>query len=1066
MASTYDNDLRLEEMATGENSGSWGTKTNTNLELIADAFSYGTETIADADTTIEIQDGTADAARSLALKINSSTNLTTTRVITLAPNTTSKVWIIENNTSGGQVLTISAGSGSNVTLPNGVTKIIATDGIGAAANVTELYTNLHNITIDGILSLADGTNSAPSLTNTGDTNTGLYFPAADEVGLTVAGTQRLNINSTGSTLTGIAISNGLTLNTLALPSAGTATIFNRNTDSSLYIQTSSGNTVYLLDGSQNTMYAAAPTSHSFAISNVGVNTITATESVFNETGLDRDFRVESNNNADMLFVDGDEDQVRIGTSTDIPDNAFVVQSTSGAGAIAIKGRSSDDIGSLAFYENDATTQLGNLQARVGSMRHRMLSNGGTMMFENNDSGGTLHTRFQLGATEALFNDNGSDYDFRVESDTLPNAFFVNGATSKIGIGEGAVGGTDDWTGSSWTGLMFKEGSTIASFQAAAYPAINITENGFPNGTSFQSGFLRSNTGNATNIQLDRGDMFFRTAASAAAGSEITWVETLNLLDNSNGAVFNEGGSDRDFRVESDSNAHAIFVDGALNNVGIMDATPTSTLNVHGNKSFVWNASGIENVATTTIGSRTTTDGSNSFAVAGTTHNSYYPSSWVVNSAHDGTTNTTFFDLTAYGVKAGGWTGVMRLNTSQGVSVHEALRLRDSEAVFNELGNNTDFRVESDAGPYAFYMDAGANSGYGRTKITSYAPSSNTSVEGGTSDTYINGLTIENNEASYTNGGLALVNKQSWGYGSSIKWYNIYDGAGTSGTLGETNRIQSQYVSANNMDTVFYSMIGASVTETLSLGASGTIFNDGGIDNDFRVESDTISDAFTVNGANGVVSANGSAFAVGNHTGSFNQDGTYISNNSGSFMYMERSGSGNSVMYIHRRTSDGNLIEFHSQAVIEGSISVAGTTVSYNGFCGTHDSSGSGVSISTPVGTVLSTIDEEHKSDHAKVKVSDSVGDKRVYGVLQQYKETTTSGDTKQIRPEHAVVASVGIASVRVTGACEGGDLLESNGDGTAKVQSDDIVRSKTLGKVTIGNSDTGVKLVSCVMYCG
>ena len=39
-------------------------------------------------------------------------------------------------------------------------------------------------------------------------------------------------------------------------------------------------------------------------------------------------------------------------------------------------------------------------------------------------------------------------------------------------------------------------------------------------------------------------------------------------------------------------------------------------------------------------------------------------------------------------------------------------------------------------------------------------------------------------------------------------------------------------------------------------------------------------------------------------------------------------------------------------------------------------------------------------------------------------------------------------------------------DGTAKVQSDDIVRSKTLGKVTIGNSNTGVKLVSCVLYCG
>ena len=219
MASTYENDLRLEEMATGENSGSWGTKTNTNLELIADAFSYGTETIANADTTITIADGAADAARSLALKINSSADLTTTRTITLAPNTTSKVWIIENNTSGGQVLTISAGSGSNVTLANGTTKIIATDGIGAGSNVVELTQDLAiaDMSVDGILSLADGSNSAPSLTNTGDTNTGLYFPAADEVGITTGGTQRVKVDSTGVDITGTLVSDGLTVD-------GTATI--------------------------------------------------------------------------------------------------------------------------------------------------------------------------------------------------------------------------------------------------------------------------------------------------------------------------------------------------------------------------------------------------------------------------------------------------------------------------------------------------------------------------------------------------------------------------------------------------------------------------------------------------------------------------------------------------------------------------------------------------------------------------------------------------------------------------------------------------------------------------
>jgi hypothetical protein len=172
-----------------------------------------------------------------------------------------------------------------------------------------------------------------------------------------------------------------------------------------------------------------------------------------------------------------------------------------------------------------------------------------------------------------------------------------------------------------------------------------------------------------------------------------------------------------------------------------------------------------------------------------------------------------------------------------------------------------------------------------------------------------------------------------------------------------------------------------------------------------------------------------------------------------------------VLYCNRRSNDGSIVIFAQDGSNEGSISVSGSTVSYNGFSGNHETSG--ISTDTDIGTVCSTIDEldtyvsgtksgQTRADHAKIKVSDTVGDTRVYGVLTSYSEE----DNKPI------VASVGIGSVKVTGACSGGDLLESNGDGTAKVQSDDIVRSKTIGKVAIGNSDTGVKLVSCVLYCG
>jgi hypothetical protein len=192
-------------------------------------------------------------------------------------------------------------------------------------------------------------------------------------------------------------------------------------------------------------------------------------------------------------------------------------------------------------------------------------------------------------------------------------------------------------------------------------------------------------------------------------------------------------------------------------------------------------------------------------------------------------------------------------------------------------------------------------------------------------------------------------------------------------------------------------------------------------------------------------------------------------------YIEIAAYQQAVAYFNRLNNDGTIIILLGNGTTEGTISVSGSTVSYNGFAGRHESSG--IATSTAKGTVVSTIDDldvypdfqntpdgstkpnskagQTRVDHAKVKVSDSVGDARVYGVVDNFDENGK-----------LFVVSVGIASVKVTGSCSGGDLLESNGDGTAKVQSDDIVRSKTIGKVTIGNSNTGVKLVSCVMYCG
>ena len=134
----YINDLRLSELATGEGSGTWGNTTNTNLELIAEAFSFGTEAITtNADThTTTIADGSTDPGRSLFLKYTGTLDSTCT--ITIGPNTVSKLWFIENATSGSQSIIIKQGSGATITIANGQTKAIYSDGAGSGLSLIHI----------------------------------------------------------------------------------------------------------------------------------------------------------------------------------------------------------------------------------------------------------------------------------------------------------------------------------------------------------------------------------------------------------------------------------------------------------------------------------------------------------------------------------------------------------------------------------------------------------------------------------------------------------------------------------------------------------------------------------------------------------------------------------------------------------------------------------------------------------------------------------------------------------------------------------------------------------------
>ncbi len=149
MASTYSQSLRIQLIGTGDQSGVWGTSTNTNLGTLIEQAITGVQTITLSGSTYTLTsfNGIVDESRNAALSFVGSLSANCT-VIAPAAN---KVYIVRNNTSGGQTITMSVGAGSTVVVPNGQTYIVYTDGSNfySASNYTSSNVAITGGTIDG-----------------------------------------------------------------------------------------------------------------------------------------------------------------------------------------------------------------------------------------------------------------------------------------------------------------------------------------------------------------------------------------------------------------------------------------------------------------------------------------------------------------------------------------------------------------------------------------------------------------------------------------------------------------------------------------------------------------------------------------------------------------------------------------------------------------------------------------------------------------------------------------------------------------------------------------------------
>ena len=225
MASTYSTDLKIELIATGEQSGLWGTTTNDNFTNVFEDAIVGRATAnftSDADLTLSYSNTVASqTARNVYLNATSSGSLTTTR--NLIVPTINKNYVVQNNTTGGQDIVVKTTAGTGITIPNGSTCAVYVDG----TNVIQAFNYLPTLTVPTLnittldatnievtnIKAKDGTASASIADSTGNLTVAAAFAANGGATLGNASGDALTINSSA-----VSIPNGLNFdsNTLVI----------------------------------------------------------------------------------------------------------------------------------------------------------------------------------------------------------------------------------------------------------------------------------------------------------------------------------------------------------------------------------------------------------------------------------------------------------------------------------------------------------------------------------------------------------------------------------------------------------------------------------------------------------------------------------------------------------------------------------------------------------------------------------------------------------------------------------------------------------------------------------
>jgi hypothetical protein len=252
----------------------------------------------------------------------------------------------------------------------------------------------------------------------------------------------------------------------------------------------------------------------------------STATIFNDNSVDIDFRVESESQANFLLLDASAEMLLVGGGANT------------AGGAAFKVTQGND-GELSLDSTSAESNIVSYDRNGGA--YHPLNIYGSNVNINTITGGS-----------AIFNEASLDADFRVESASNTHALFVDAGNDRVAIG------------TSTTTELFNVGGSME------LRSTSINLDFMETGVADANFRLRQNTGNFF-IQKLTDDKATSTEYYRADGGA--------------GNIFNDNSVDLDFRVESDSNAHALFVDASESTVGInTTATGATALNISGGNS--------------------------------------------------------------------------------------------------------------------------------------------------------------------------------------------------------------------------------------------------------------------------------------------------------------------------------------------------------------------------------------------------------------------------------------------------------------------------------------------------